>query len=44
MHFYSSTSASNREIKRKIAQEIKDTPGVEYGEEEIRGNHLFFIC
>lgn len=34
---YSSTSASNQQVKRKIVQEIKDTPGVEYTEEEIRG-------
>ena len=33
----SSTSASNQEVKRKIVQEIKDTPGIEYTEEEIKG-------
>ena len=37
----SSTSASNQEVKRKIVQEIKDTPGIEYTQEIKR---YIYIC
>ena len=43
--FLSSISTSNQEIKCQILQQIKDTPGIDYTEEEIKGekDNLFVI-
>ena len=35
---------SNQEVNRKIVTEIMDTPGIEYTEEEIKGNNTQYFC
>ena len=45
-HFFlSSISTCNQEIKCQILQQIKDTPCIDYTEEEIKGekDNLFII-